>query len=72
MQETGCVVFKGSFELECFSEIASDVTRIAPPMAFCRGVSEQPESSDIAMTSASFIDPPFFGEATIARVSCAN
>jgi hypothetical protein len=61
-QDTGCVVFNGSFafEPECLSDIASDVTRIAPPMAFCRGVSEQPVSSDIAMASASFIDPPLF------------
>ena len=59
-QDTGCVEFKGSFALEpeCLSEIASDVTRIAPPMAFCRGVSEQPVSNDKATISASFIDTP--------------
>ena len=47
VQETGCVVFKGSLPLpECCNEIATDVTSMAVPMAFCRGVNEQPVSSE--------------------------
>ena len=63
VQETGCVVFKGSLPLpECCNDIATDVTSIAVPMAFCRGVNEQPVSSENIKTtmmrdmSVSFVD----------------
>ncbi len=58
---------------ECWSEMATDVTRIAVPMAFCRGVKvEQPVVSASKQTNSVFIDPPFFGESSIAQVSYGN
>ncbi len=44
--KTGCVVFSGSLLSECCNDSATDVTSIAAPMAFCRGVNEHPVSSE--------------------------
>lgn len=57
VHDTGCVVFNGSFELEpeCCNEIATDVTRIAAPMAFCCGVSEQAVNDSVSRAAKIFM-----------------
>lgn len=75
VQDTGCVVLKGSFLWsEWFVDSAIDVTMIAAPMAFCRGVSEaHPVVKQNKQTSKVFIESSVIrGNGIIARVANGN
>lgn len=63
----------GLFGSERFTDSAMDVTMIAAPMAFCRGVSDaHPVVRQSRQISRGFIDPPFFGNHSIAQAENAN